>query len=84
MLEKKFVKTHVDQNIKMSVGSASSASSAGQRSGRRTNLTVADVYDIAADIGMIFFLQNIFFMQFFCKSFCKNMVPPIFLLEIDR
>ena len=68
----------------MSVGSASSASSAGQRSGRRTNLTVADVYDIAADIGMIFFLQNIFFMQFFCKSFCKNMVPPIFLLEIDR
>ena len=78
------MKTHVDQNIKMSVGSASSASSAGQRSGRRTNLTVADVYDIAADIGMIFFLQNIFFMQFFCKSFCKNMVPPIFILKIDR
>ena len=71
----------------MSVGSASSASSAGQRSGRRTNLTVADVYDIAADIGMnsFFFLQKfIFYAIFFCKSFCKNMVPPIFLLEIDR
>ena len=58
----------------MSVGSAaSSTSSAGQRSGRRTNLTVADVYDIAADIGMTIFkfyaiLQNM-------KSFCKNMVP---------
>ena len=72
------MKTHVDQNIKMSVGSASSASSAGQRSGRRTNLTVADVYDIAADIGMIFFFAKYIFMQFFCKSFCKNMVPPIF------
>ena len=33
------------RSIKMSVGSASSASSAGQRSGRRTNLTVADVYE---------------------------------------
>ena len=58
----------------MSVGSAaSSTSSAGQRSGRRTNLTVADVYDIAADIGMTIFkfyaiLQNM-------KSFGKNMVP---------
>ena len=70
----------------MSVGSASSASSAGQRSGRRTNLTVADVYDIAADIGMnSFFFAKIYFLcNFFSKSFCKNMVPPIFLLEIDR
>ena len=57
------------RSIKMSVGSASSASSAGQRSGRRTNLTVADVYDIAADIGMnsFFFCKNLFFMQFFLQ-----------------
>ena len=50
----------------MSVGSASSASSAGQRSGRRTNLTVADVYDIAADIGMnsFFFAKYIFYAIF--------------------
>ena len=62
----------------MSVGSASSASSAGQRSGRRTNLTVADVYDIAADIGMIFFLQNIFFMQFFLQIILQKYGTPNF------
>ena len=44
----------------MSVGSASSNSSLGQRGGgRRCNLTVADVYDIAADIGKDF-LRRIF------------------------
>ena len=66
------------RSIKMSVGSASSASSAGQRSGRRTNLTVADVYDIAADIGMIFFLQNIFFMQFFLQIILQKYGTPNF------
>ena len=77
------MKTHVDQNIKMSVGSASSASSAGQRSGRRTNLTVADVYDIAADIGMnFFFLQNIFLCNFFANHFAKIWYPQFSFLKL--
>lgn len=64
----------------MSVGSASSASSAGQRSGRRTNLTVADVYDIAADIGMnsFFFCKNLFFMQFFLQIILQKYGTPNF------
>ena len=71
------------RSIKMSVGSASSASSAGQRSGRRTNLTVADVYDIAADIGMnFFFLQNIFYAIFFANHFAKIWYPQFSFLKL--
>ena len=72
------MKTHVDQNIKMSVGSASSASSAGQRSGRRTNLTVADVYDIAADIGMIFFFAKYIFYAIFLQIILQKYGTPNF------
>ena len=69
----------------MSVGSASSASSAGQRSGRRTNLTVADVYDIAADIGMnsFFFLQKfIFYAIFLANHFAKIWYPQFSFLKL--
>ena len=78
------MKTHVDQNIKMSVGSASSASSAGQRSGRRTNLTVADVYDIAADIGMnfFFFFAKYLLCNFFANHFAKIWQPQFSFLKL--
>ena len=66
----------------MSVGSASSASSAGQRSGRRTNLTVADVYDIAADIGMIFFCKIYFLCNFFANHFAKIWYPQFSFLKL--
>lgn len=67
----------------MSVGSASSASSAGQRSGRRTNLTVADVYDIAADIGMNSFFCKIYFLcNFFANHFAKIWYPQFSFLKL--